>query len=74
MRRVLFSIIERCSRIFVKKNSEQSSHERNLWEKTMEIKEQINELLGMLYNPVVKAKLNELEETIKEELENDQNQ
>lgn len=71
MRRILFFIIERCSRISAKKNPEQSSHERNLWEKTMEIKEQINELLGMLYNPVVKAKLNELEETIKEELEND---
>jgi hypothetical protein len=40
----------------------------------MEIKEQINELLGMLYNPVVKAKLNELEETYVEELENDKNQ
>jgi hypothetical protein len=72
MRRILFSIIERCSRISVKKNSEQSDNERNLWEKTMEIKEQINELLGMLYNPVVKAKLNELEETYVEELENDQ--
>ena len=71
MRRILFSIIERCSRFFVKKNPKQSSYERNLWEKTMEIKEQINELLGMLYNPVVKAKLNELEETYKEELEND---
>jgi hypothetical protein len=34
----------------------------------MEIKEQINELLGMLYNPVVKAKLNELEETLEEQL------
>jgi hypothetical protein len=32
----------------------------------MEIKEQINELLGMLYNPVVQAKLNELEETVEE--------
>jgi len=72
MRRVLFSIIERCSRIFVKKNSEQSDNERNIWEKTMEIKEQINELLGMLYNPVVKAKLNELEETLEEQL-NDKN-
>lgn len=72
MRRVLFFIIKRCSRIFVKKNSEQSDNEGSLWEKNMEIKEQINELLGMLYNPVVKAKLNELEETIKEELENDQ--
>lgn len=71
MRRILFSIIERCSRLFIEKNSEQSSHERNLWEKRMEIKEQINELLGMLYNPVVKAKLKELEETYIEELEND---
>jgi hypothetical protein len=68
MRRILFSIIERCSKLFIKKNSEQSSHERNLWEKRMEIKEQINELLGMLYNPVVKAKLNELEETLEEQL------
>jgi hypothetical protein len=72
MRRILFSNSERCSRIFVKKNSEQSDNERDIWEKTMEIKEQINELLGMLYNPVVKAKLNELEETYVEELENDQ--
>ncbi len=32
----------------------------------MEIKEQINELLGILYNPVVQAKLNELEETVEE--------
>ena len=72
MWRILFSIIERCSRIFVKKNSEQSDNERDIWEKNMEIKEQINELLGMLYNPVVKAKLNELEETYVEELENDQ--
>jgi hypothetical protein len=38
----------------------------------MEIKEQINELLGMLYNPVVQAKLNELEETVEENY--DQNQ
>jgi hypothetical protein len=74
MRRILFFNFERCSRIFVKKNSEQSDNERNIWEKTMEIKEQINELLGMLYNPVVKAKLNEIEETYVEELENDQNQ
>jgi hypothetical protein len=68
MRRILFSIIERCSRFFVKKNPKQSSHERNLWEKRMEIKEQINELLGMLYNPVIQAKLNELEETLEEQL------
>jgi hypothetical protein len=34
----------------------------------MEIKEQINELLGMLYNPVIQAKLNELEETLEEQL------
>jgi hypothetical protein len=39
----------------------------------MEIKEQINELLGMLYNPVIQAKLNELEETYKEEQLNDKN-
>jgi len=71
MRRILFSNSERCSRFFVKKNSEQSNNARNLWEKRMEIKEQINELLGMLYNPVVKAKLNELEETYIEGLEND---
>ena len=32
----------------------------------MQIKEQINELLEMLYNPVVQAKLNELEETLEE--------
>jgi len=72
VRRILFFNSERCSGLFVKKNSEQSSHEGDIWEKNMEIKEQINELLGMLYNPVVKAKLNELEETYKEELENDQ--
>jgi hypothetical protein len=37
----------------------------------MEIKEQINELLGMLYNPVVQAKLNELEETVEENYDQD---
>jgi hypothetical protein len=37
----------------------------------MEIKEQINELLGMLYNPVVQAKLNELEETLEENYDQD---
>ncbi len=37
----------------------------------MEIKEQINELLGMLYNPVVQAKLKELEETVEENYDQD---
>lgn len=37
----------------------------------MEIKEQINELLGMLYNPVVTAKLKELEETVEENYDQD---
>jgi hypothetical protein len=37
----------------------------------MEIKDQINELLGMLYNPVVQAKLNELEETVEENYDQD---
>jgi hypothetical protein len=37
----------------------------------MEIKDQINELLGMLYNPVVTAKLNELEETVEENYDQD---
>jgi hypothetical protein len=37
----------------------------------MEIKDQINELLGMLYNPVVQAKLNELEETLEENYDQD---
>jgi hypothetical protein len=37
----------------------------------MEIKEQINELLGMLYNPVVQAKLTELEETFEENYDQD---
>jgi hypothetical protein len=39
----------------------------------MEIKQQINELLAMLYNPVVQAKINEIEETVIERLENEAN-
>jgi hypothetical protein len=37
----------------------------------MEIKEQINKLLEMLYNPVVTAKLKELEEILEENYDQD---
>ncbi len=68
---ILFSYCQRGTGLFVKADTTEPSYERDIWEKVMEIKDQINELLGMLYNPVVQAKLNELEETVEENYDQD---